>query len=680
MSQTFRPPAVPLVTVDPYFSIWSMADRLYDDHTRHWTTAKQALVGMARIDGRCWRWLGRASDLPSWSHRAEPSGLHQVSLEVRPLSTVAVFEGGGVRLTATFTTPLLLDDLDVLSRPFSYVHVAAQAIDGGSHDVSLYFEATAEIAVNTPEQAVEWKRKEIAGLSVPLIGTWTQNVLGSRGDDLRIDWGYLHLLAPGATATRIGPAAELRAAFRRDGSLPAADAASTRRGVPVVATLPAMAAVASLGAVGSRTAGRLFVLGYDDVASIEYFESKRKAWCFRKGATFDGLAAEAVDEYDALKARCDRFDAELTRRATEAGGEKHAQMLALAYRQAIAAHKLIADDNGDAVFLSKECFSNGCIGTVDVSYPSVPLFLLYAPQLVKGMLRPVLRFAASAAWPRDYAPHDVGTYPRANGQVYGVNIGEIDENRQMPVEECGNMLIMTAAVCRVDASAAFALPHWKQLEKWAAYLLDRGYDPANQLCTDDFAGHLAHNTNLSIKAIIGIACFGEICGLAGRTAERDRHMSAAREMARRWEKEAAEGEPGGAPASHTRLTFVDAGTWSLKYNLVWDRLFGFGLFGPEVARREVAWYLGQRNPYGTPMDSRATFTKTDWVFWAASLAEKQADYEALIAPVWDFANETPCRTPFCDWFGTTDALEHTFHHRSVIGGVFMRLLPPGLRR
>jgi hypothetical protein len=99
-----------------------------------------------------------------------------------------------------------------------------------------------------------------------------------------------------------------------------------------------------------------------------------------------------------------------------------------------------------------------------------------------------------------------------------------------------------------------------------------------------------------------------------------------------------------------------------------------GLFSPETARREVAWYLKVKGPYGTPLDSRAAFTKTDWVFWAASLADRREDFEALVAPVWDFVNETPCRTPFCDWYGTTDALEHTFHHRSVIGGVFMRLL------
>ena len=44
-------------------------------------------------------------------------------------------------------------------------------------------------------------------------------------------------------------------------------------------------------------------------------------------------------------------------------------------------------------FVSKECHSNGCAATVDVSYPSIPLFLLYNPELVRGMMRPVFKFA-----------------------------------------------------------------------------------------------------------------------------------------------------------------------------------------------------------------------------------------------------------------------------------------------
>ena len=116
----------------------------------------------------------------------------------------------------------------------------------------------------------------------------------------------------------------------------------------------------------------------------------------------------------------------------------------MAYRQVVAAHKLAVDENGEILWVSKECFSNGCAATVDVSYPSIPLFLLYNPELVKGMMRPIFRYAASDAWPFDFAPHDAGQFPLLNGQVYA---NGTDPKDQMPVEECGNMLVMMAAVC-----------------------------------------------------------------------------------------------------------------------------------------------------------------------------------------------------------------------------------------
>ena len=369
--------------------------------------------------------------------------------------------------------------------------------------------------------------------------------------------------------------------------------------------------------------------------------------------------------------------------AVKAGGEKYAEILQLAYRQAFAAHKIAVDEDGDVLFISKECFSNGCAATVDVSYPSIPLFLIYNPELVKGMIRPIVKFARSDAWKYDFAPHDAGRYPKLNGQVYGLKDGELLFEKQMPVEECGNMIIMDAAVAIAENDASFALSHKDLLDKWVKYLIDNGNDPENQLCTDDFAGHLARNCNLSLKAIMGIASYGLILGLGGDAESREKYISLARDMAKSWVDRASNGD------GSYRLAFDKAGTFSMKYNIVWDKLFGTGVMDRTVIESELASYRRRMHPYGLPLDNRQPYTKSDWEVWTATLASTREGFEELIDPLWDFFNITRSRVPMTDWYWTLidspkfykskthigdGYLQKCFTNRTVQGGLFIKLL------
>ncbi|PQP88583.1 hypothetical protein CPT76_09650 [Paenibacillus sp. AR247] len=195
--------------------------------------------------------------------------------------------------------------------------------------------------------------------------------------------------------------------------------------------------------IRSRMQKGLFAVGYDDIKSIEYFHQQLDAYWRKDGETIEEAIKQALNEYDTVFEKCERFAEKLYQDASASGSEKYADLASLAYRQAIAAHKIVAGPDGEVLFISKENFSNGCAATLDVTYPSIPQFLLYNPELVKGMLRPIFKYASTEVWHYDFAPHDVGTYPLLNGQVYS---NGTTPDWQMPVEECGNMLICAAAV------------------------------------------------------------------------------------------------------------------------------------------------------------------------------------------------------------------------------------------
>jgi hypothetical protein len=272
---------------------------------------------------------------------------------------------------------------------------------------------------------------------------------------------------------------------------------------------------------------------------------------------------------------------------------------------------------------------------------------------------PILEYAASSHWKFPNAPHDLGTYPIARGTD--------DGGEGMPVEESGNMLILCDAIAHDDGNADFVTPWWPKLSQWAHYLEQYGLDPENQLCTDDFMGHLAHNANLSIKAILGLASYGDLCRMRGDQANAEKYTQIAKTDAAHWVEASGEGD-------HSRLAFDKTNTWSQKYNLVWDKILGLNIFPPEVAEKEIRFYKTKMQKYGLPLDSRTKLTKTDWSFWSATLADNKSDFESIISPIYDYLNQTTARSPFVDSFVTTNVHSDGMHARPVIGGVFIKML------
>ncbi|WP_031426958.1 glutaminase family protein [Flavimarina sp. Hel_I_48] len=790
-AQQRQAPAYPLVTHDPYFSIWSLGDTINAQPTSHWTGTDQSLLGMIEVDGKVYRFLGNETksytevlptaenqeyavkitekqpkngwekvdfDDSGWKMASPPFGdngdvatqwqsddlwyrrsfdldsthfnslflkLHhddnvevflngapiyekegwnsefdyfaipesvgknlkatgnilaihvkntaggryldagivneepmkntvtaatQTGLDFTATQTTYSLTCGGVDVTLTFTSPLLMDDLDLMARPVSYISVETAPNDNKTHDVQVYLGASSRIASNTASQEMTATSGSTANLSFLKSGTESQPILEKKGDDIRIDWGYMYLAAPkeAKTTQSITEASGVSGIFSSENASKSVDSGKNL----MLNTLFPKEKL-------SEAKEHLIMLAYDDVYSINYFGEQLRPWWNLNGKnTIENEMELAYSGYAEIIKKCQAFDKKLYEDGVKAGGEKYAELLEIGYRQSIAAHKLTKSPQGEILFLSKENNSNGSINTVDITYPSAPLYLVYNPDLLKGMMNGIFYYSESGKWKKPFPAHDLGTYPIATGQTYG---------EDMPVEEAGNMVVLSAAITKVDGNADYAKKHWESLSKWANYLSEAGLDPANQLSTDDFSGHLARNANLAVKAIVGVGGYGYMAKMAGKDEEAKKYTQMARSMGEEWTKLADAGD-------HYALTYDDKNTWSQKYNLVWDKLLKLNIFPKSVFKKEIDFYLTKQNEYGLPLDNRADYTKSDWILWTATLSDEDVTFKKLAHPVYKFAIETPDRVPMSDWHFTTSGKQRGFKARSVVGGYFIKLL------
>lgn len=643
MTSSFRPTAIPLIACDPYFSVWSFSNVLTDDRTRHWTGRQQSIYGALLVDGVPYRFMGMTEVFDKYF--PEGDALEQIALDVTPTSSVYTFAHPACELKVTFLTPLLADRPEVFSRPVSYVFYEITPKEDG-HKFEVYFDVSAQLCGDDQGQRFVCTVEE----GHVSVGAEKQNVLNRCGDDVRIDWGYLHLVHPNAKVGRIH---NRRHFFKQRHST--YWLSWEYNGTPVsYKDLPLLYAV-------SEQLSDCFVVAYDDIHSILHYHTPVDAYYKTVYGDFDTMLNVAVKEADALRAECNDFDKKLMTQMKNVS-DAYADIGALAYRQVISAHKLV-DVDGKMFFVSKENFSNGCLATLDVTYPSIPLFLFLNPELVKGMMRPIFEFARKSVWRFDFAPHDCGCYPFCNGQVYSADkLGNMLEEKQMPVEECGNAILTMAATLKADGDRSLLEENADLLKTWADYLMEYGYDPANQLCTDDFAGHLARNCNLSIKAIVALAAYGQMF-------DAPEYSKAAKEMADRWTVEAKR-----QCGKGWRLTFDHDDTWSMKYNIIWDRLLGLGLFDAKVFEEEVAVYTEKMTRYGVPLDSRDDYTKLDWMAWTTVMTDNEAYTNAVYESIRNMICESRDRVPITDWYRTGNARQVGFQARSVLGGFYINLL------
>jgi hypothetical protein len=664
-----RPPATPLAVRSPYLSTWLADDTLPGSWPTFWTGKTAALCGIARIDGTPYVFAGS----PALPGGPALSMMSQTSLQLTATRSIYTLSGGGVTLTVTFFSPVDLGNLQRQSVPLSYVTVQAASGDGKSHTVDIHFDASGEWVHGDSTTPITWSKSQTAGMTVLTCQPANPGVLQENRD--QASWGSLVVAAPSSGLTwQIGQDTVVRSASAGQGALNGTSDTAQPRAIND--RWPVLGLNRNLGTVAPGTSSAAFTvtLGHVRTPAVSYLGTQLKPWWTHYWGAQNDMVDWFDADYSAALASAVALDQRVHDDAVRVAGggttgEHYAAVCALALRQAVGGTEL-ADRNGSPWAFLKEISSDGNVSTVDVTYPAFPAYLYLSPAYLRLLLEPVLDYAEHGGWPaaNKFAEHDLGSsYPNATGHNDG-------KEEDMPVEESANMLIMAAAVIqRLPAADArsFATTHYPMLHQWAEYLVGNALDPGLQNQTDDFTGFIAHSANLALKGIIGVGAMGVIATAAGNAADASHYATVSRSYISQWVSLGQD-----SSGKHLKLAYDDDGSWSLKYNGFSDRLLGLDLVPTGVASQEAAWYQANSGAHGVLLDPRNNYTKADWELWTAAWLTDQPNIRnTLVEGVYSYANASPQRVPFSDWYVVADGTQRGFAARPVMGGAFALMVP-----
>jgi hypothetical protein len=243
-----------------------------------------------------------------------------------------------------------------------------------------------------------------------------------------------------------------------------------------------------LGSVGSSPVSTLFTLGLAQDEAIQYEGASPYAPVPSLWKSYFDTGLDAVsffyNDYSESNQLASSFDNRVAKDSLATAGQDYLTITSLSARQAFGAVQLCGTEEKKYLFL-KEISSDGNLNTVDVIFPAYPIFLYTNPAFLRLVLDPLFENQESGKYPHNYSMHDMGSsYPNATGHSDG-------NDEKMPLEECGNMLIMTLAYAQKANDNEYLHIHYNLLKQWTSYLVEDSLYPANQISTDDFAGSLA---------------------------------------------------------------------------------------------------------------------------------------------------------------------------------------------
>ncbi|GJN67884.1 hypothetical protein PLICBS_001926 [Purpureocillium lilacinum] len=656
-----RPPAVPLAVRSPYLNVWLNGKRdgspsgyLPGNWPVFWSQYIQGWQGFIRVDGHVYNWMGNA-----------PGGdglVNQTSLEYTSTRSVFTFNVvDKVEMMVEFLSPVYPEDLRRQSVTSSYINISVKSLDGKTHSVQIYSDVSGEWASGDNSQMIQWE--SVAKDGVRYHKFWRKEQQKFTEQNEVAAWGnwYWATGDQRGVSYQIGSDGDVRGQFLNKGYLTGEIDTNFRA---VRDRWPVFGLARDLGFVAGTAKSTLFTIGFtqDEAINFQGKEDNTRSVpaLWKEYFNEQDLVTFFYKDFDYASHYANRLDLRIARDSEAAAGRDYATITTLAVRQVFGALAYTNTKDSPLVFL-KEISSNSDIQTVDVIFPAFPIMLYLNPDMIKWTLEPLLE-NGRYHYPNSWAQHDLGTFPNAVGHPKG-------DDEPMPLEECGNMVVMMLAYAQRKHNDQYLADNWDLLEKWAGYLIEDAKIPANQLSTDDFAGHLANQTNLAIKGIIALEAMSQIAKKTGHKTHAANYTEIAHEYLEFWTNH---GINHNAEPKHTVLQYDNPDTYGLLYNVYSDKVLNLNFIPQEIYDMQSDFYPTIENEYGVILDTRGTLTKLDWEMWAAAVAKPETRY-MFISKIASWINRTTTWRAYTDLYDTKDGgyprgIEFTA--RPVQGGVF----------
>ncbi|GAA5852107.1 hypothetical protein JCM5353_007477 [Sporobolomyces roseus] len=633
--------------------------------------------GIIRIDGKSYEFLGAPISSDSSMNGEATDVARQMAFTFTATRSVFSFKAEDVEFNVTFLSPVTPNDEIRTSLPFSYLSIDVDPSSIGKHTISVYSDIGGEWTSGDSSVEIVWDFEAHKGVGFHSISRKDPIVFGEYAE--QAEYGAT-IFATDCThsVASSGFSRDLRSRFVEKGRL---DGTFDSRYRKIDDDEPVFAFSTSLSKDSPQA---VFTIGHVRHPYVNYVTPHGQVsldglWTNRFPKHEDAIAFFQSD-YPRALVESKKFDAQLRKDAERVSGKNYASIVELSTRQAFATFELTTgldedwkEDRTKSMAWLKEISSNGDMSTIDVIFPLHPILLYTNPTLLALLLEPLLTYTHSGLYPNRWPVHDLGRYPNATGYNSG-------NDEPMPVEEAGNMLWMALSYSQLTSDLPWVEKHYEVFKSWTSFLIDEGLIPANQLSTDDFAGQLANQTNLAVKAIVGIGAMAELANQTGRYADSIHYRSTAKAYVTEWWRFAMTDLDG--PNPHAKLSYQDENSWGTLYNLFGDQILSLDLFPPELYEYQAKWYRQKREKYGVPLDSRHYWAKTDWQMFAAASTDDNKTQDMFIddlvsylrAGKVDAAFPDLYETPTANWPGE-EGLDWgvRFLARPVVGGHFSLL-------